>query len=277
MCVIIVNKNSTPIPKQVVHNSVLHNPDGFGIRYLDNGETTRRLFVNFIEAENFLNCNRPYVAHFRKTTKGGTTIENVHPVYINTDEVLFHNGTLNIDCATNESDTVAVARLLKNLGGAFTPHAIPILELSDSRFVAVNKNNDVVIANKAMFTEKEGVLYSKDAVLERKLFLFFGSETTKEYYAKYNPVLTTGTALVRCIEDSFTREFVRSKSGGLFPKGQILSVSNDWIAQKTKHLFGYEVVENLPIKTNKGTTTGVGVFKTRHQQSSHNHVAGFIY
>jgi len=169
MCVIIVNKDGKKLPNGVVAKAMAINPDGFGIAYLDGDKEVIKT-MDYTEAFEHIQSQRPYVAHFRYTTRGATNIDNCHP-FPSGEGVLFHNGTIRIETAENEVDSEVVADLVGDMDPV---KRRKVLELTDSRFVRV-ANGEVEIFNEDLFVNHHGVLYSKNNVLTGNLIAVYGT------------------------------------------------------------------------------------------------------
>lgn len=169
MCVIIVNKDGKKLPHGVVARAMAINPDGFGIAYLD-GEKEVIKTMDYKQAFDHVQSGRPYVAHFRYTTRGATNLSNCHP-FPSGDGVMFHNGTISVPTKDDQVDSQVIA----NLVGDMDPvKRKMVLELTDSRFVRVT-NGEVEIFNENNFINHHGVLYSKNNVLTGKLIAVYGT------------------------------------------------------------------------------------------------------
>lgn len=160
MCVIIANPQAKRLPDAIVLKAMNVNPDGFGIIYLDDDSAPIKT-MDYNEAYEHLQSGRPYIAHLRYTTRGATTLENCHPFKSGDDGWLFHNGTVSIETSKNQVDSDAIATLVGDMDED-TRRAV--LELTDSRFVRVDSTS-YEIYNESMWTEFDGVLYSKSNVL----------------------------------------------------------------------------------------------------------------
>lgn len=169
MCVIIVNKDGKKLPNGIVAQAMAINPDGFGIAYLDGDQEVVKT-MDYTEAYEHVQSGRPYVAHFRYTTRGATHTQNCHP-FPSGDGVMFHNGTIRIETKKNQVDSEVIADLVGTMDSV---KRRKVLELTDSRFVRVT-NGEVEIYNESMFINHHGVLYSKNNVLTGKLIAVYGT------------------------------------------------------------------------------------------------------
>lgn len=169
MCVIIVNKEGKKLPNGVVAQAMSINPDGFGIAYLDGDKEVIKT-MDYTEAFDHVQSGRPYVAHFRYTTRGATNESNCHP-FPSGDGVLFHNGTIRIETKKGQVDSEVIADLVGDMDPVKRKK---VLELTDSRFVRVT-DGQVEIYNEDLFINHHGVLYSKNNVLAGKLVGVYGT------------------------------------------------------------------------------------------------------
>lgn len=170
MCIIIVNKDGKIIQDEILVKSAAINPHGLGITWLDTYETDFSLSSEW----HVLRTNRPYVAHFRFATIGAVNEANMHPFPIgDTGCLLFQNGSvLNLGDKVR-TDAEHMAEILGNIS---KDHWESILEMSDCRWVVVDKvNKSVDLFNEEMFIERDDILYSKLNVLEGELVAVYGT------------------------------------------------------------------------------------------------------
>lgn len=174
MCVIIHNPKGKSISEDIIEKSERYNPDGFGIAYLD-GDREVRHTMNYAKAREHINSGRPYVAHYRKTTVGGTNIHQCHPFIVKDRTTpifgrvkqshgkahwMFMNGTVNGFGCDTESDTCAISKWL----GKVPQHSWEnVLSMTEARFAVVTKKGKVIRTGE-WFTH-EGIDYSKNNVL----------------------------------------------------------------------------------------------------------------
>jgi len=180
MCIIIINPKNEKLPKNVAKKSAKKNPDGLGITWLDTFETSYHSSAEYNILEN---ADRPFIAHFRYATVGKICKENTHPFVCgkNESELLMMNGTIH-----NLGDKeMCDSRVLAMQIGDKPRHTWKeILEKHDSRFVTINtRNKTYQIYNKHLWTQKDGIWYSKDNVLQTNLVAVYG--TLKKYESNY--------------------------------------------------------------------------------------------
>ena len=189
MCLIIYKPTATTkLPKYIVDNAESINKDGFGITYLDNFKTHKTM--NYKHARKLIKAKRPFVAHYRYTTRGNTNRYNCHPFTINKTNMLYSNGTVADLGSDNVTDTAIVAEYLKT-----TPrsHWHKMLTMTDVRFALVTYRGSGIHVAKmpqaktfhhgeqavhlyGKWYERDGVYYSKDNC-------FFKSYTTNAGYS----------------------------------------------------------------------------------------------
>lgn len=113
MCIAILN-NGNQVSRESFKESLLNNPDGFGMAYILEGQlmTYKSLSKNFNKLYNkylsvFKETKSPIVLHFRIGTSGKNDLLNCHPFYVNKGLIFCHNGIIKGLGSTklNESDT----------------------------------------------------------------------------------------------------------------------------------------------------------------------------
>lgn len=186
MCIIIINPKSEKLPNGVAKRSAKKNPDGLGITWLDTFETSYHLSKEYKILEN---SKRPFIAHFRYATIGKVCKENTHPFVCgkNQQELLMMNGTI-MGLGNKE---LCDSRVLAMQIGDKPRHTWKeVLEKYDSRFVTINtRNKTYQIYNKHLWTQRDGIWYSKDNVLQTNLVAVYGTLKKNEsnyYHYLYN-------------------------------------------------------------------------------------------
>jgi len=130
MCLIIYNKNGTPINNAYIKAAYENNHDGFGVMWSENGSvfTNQGLFSLKVINEILRELHgMTYACHFRYRTRGAVSAENTHPYQVLSKENdgedlwMMHNGTFNFITATeNDSDSAIFAQkfapIIKDLG-----------------------------------------------------------------------------------------------------------------------------------------------------------------
>jgi gamma-glutamylaminecyclotransferase len=152
MCLIIHNPTGKQVSPSIISNAFEKNPDGFGITYLDTGETVKTLKEG--RAKELLKTDRPFVCHFRYATRGKISKANCHPFEFSGNQ-LYSNGTVPLGC-DKKTDTEAVAEILDR-----TPEKYwsDLLSLTDTRFLVVKDTLEVI--KYGLWHEKDDCFFSK--------------------------------------------------------------------------------------------------------------------
>jgi gamma-glutamylaminecyclotransferase len=184
MCIIIIKKEGKKLSTEVAKTSSRMNPHGLGIMWLDTFEVTYHKSKEY----KVLLTDRPFIAHFRYATIGKIGIENTHPFQCgsNKSEWLMMNGTIPMLGNAEESDTKVLAN---SIGDVPRRKWSNELEKYPCRFVTINtRNRSYQIYNKHLWTQHDGVWYSKDNVFEPNLVAVYG--TLKRGNGNYNRFLS---------------------------------------------------------------------------------------
>lgn len=162
MCLIIHNPDALDIDPEIIELALYSNADGFGIFYHDTGEIKRTM--SFEKPFKLCAAGRPFTAHFRYSTSGKIGRKQCHPFEIDGRYSLMQNGTVERLQSKTEVDT---ARLAKILSGIPQEHWLAVLEAHPCRFAVCDSDTgNVLLANRDLWIEHEGCLYSKPDVLE---------------------------------------------------------------------------------------------------------------
>ena len=185
MCVIIIKQRGKKVAQEVAKTSARINPHGLGVVWLDTFEVSYHKSSDY----NVLFTERPFIAHFRYATVGAIGRENTHPFRCgnNKNEWLMMNGTIRGMGTNKKSDSWVLADSL----GAIPRHKWKAeLEKYACRFVTINTHSRTYqIYNKELWTQRDGVWYSKDNVFEEHLVAVYG--TLKKGYSNYHNYLTS--------------------------------------------------------------------------------------
>lgn len=160
------------MPRDVAKASSRINPHGLGVVWLDTFETTYHKSSDY----EVIVTKRPFIAHFRYATVGKIGLENTHPFPCGNhkNELLMMNGTIRELGNAEECDTKVLARDI--LGNTSRRKWKSLLEEYSSRFVSINKRNRTYqIYNRHLWYEYDGILYSKDNVVEHNLVAVYGT------------------------------------------------------------------------------------------------------
>lgn len=177
MCLIAYRSDpDTHIPEGVINSNRRMNPDGFGIAYREDDDTTYYLRYGPDQADEFVEklkeidaSPKVYVAHFRKGTSGANCKELAHP-FPYTDPVagtvlVFHNGIIGIPSnGPLESDTsVYVDTVLAKLEPEWWKNSAQkflVEQTIDGSRLLVMTLDEVVILNEKGWTVRDGIMYS---------------------------------------------------------------------------------------------------------------------
>lgn len=172
MCIIIhKRRGKTIIDPEILNASRCINKDGFGIVYLDNGEMIKTMDYEY--ADELVKASRPFVAHYRYTTRGKTCEDNCHPFPFGgvgvgeSDSWLFANGTVADLGNKTKTDSQVVAEYLDVIP---EEHWSKVLSMTDVRFATVRPADPKAsVAMKVQrygnWHQHGGVWYSKKNVL----------------------------------------------------------------------------------------------------------------
>lgn len=177
MCVIIVKKFDTTLSKDLVSKLWDKNPDGAGymVRHKDTGWKHRKGIMgkeDFLKSiEGYLDKDSELVTHMRIKTKGSICEEHTHPFDFskaNDPRFMFHNGTVKFLSHKTDSDSMFLAKIIKNVT---TNEAHDLLKnFSESgygRFVTI-ANDKVSVFGDAESIEVDGVWFSNKRHTEPK-------------------------------------------------------------------------------------------------------------
>lgn len=132
MCLIVHLPAGAVLSEQQIADAMIYNPDGVGIMFAGSDGapvTSRTMAKKADKVRRWLRyhtpTDAPYAVHFRRATRGGRTLSNVHPFTFHRRFALMHNGTLpntfvSADMATGASDTKQLVGLLSSV----TPSAL---------------------------------------------------------------------------------------------------------------------------------------------------------
>lgn len=109
MCVIVVQLQDKPLPQEILENCWTNNNDGGGFAYIHRSSRKKvsvfkelknfgLFYSNYKKAFSMKRKETPMVLHFRISTHGGVTEDNIHPHWVHENELaLFHNGVLHLN------------------------------------------------------------------------------------------------------------------------------------------------------------------------------------
>jgi len=186
MCLIVIKYPNAVIIKRDLKRYFNANPDGVGFMWAANNKLNvhkgfmhfRKFYKNFRQQERLFpdSC---FVIHFSIRATGRISPENTHPVFVNDNLAIVHNGVISGLGSTEINDThVFAAKVLAKLPNDFLDNldikkAIEKLAVAtSSKFVLLDNTGKLVI-----FNEKAGCWEDKK---------WFSNNTYKfEYYNGY--------------------------------------------------------------------------------------------
>jgi gamma-glutamylcyclotransferase (GGCT)/AIG2-like uncharacterized protein YtfP len=170
MCLIIHKPKNKRISSSVLQKAKVVNPHGFGVTYLDSGQTYRTLSYNRVDS--IVDTDRPLVCHFRYATMGDINLANVHPFAIDSNYLIYSNGTVD---GFGNNDTSDIAYIAKNIIPRLRKKDwIPFLEITDTRYAIIDVNGGRVkrVGN---WHELDGVHYSKNNCFTSERVAVYGT------------------------------------------------------------------------------------------------------
>lgn len=270
MCVIIIKQSGQKLPAEVAKTSGKINPHGLGIIWLDTFEVTYHKSTE----HKLLLTERPYIAHFRYATIGAVNRDNTHPFVCgkNQNEWLMMNGTIKGMGNAKKSDSKVLAETL----GTKPRHTWKKeLEQYDCRFVTVNtRNRTYQVYNKHLWTQRDGIWFSKANVLQDHLIAVYG--TLKKGHGNYYSYLTSS----KYVASGTTKDkypliikglpyMIEERGHGYNVEVDIFKVNDDTLANLDR-LEGHPVWyrrKKIDIVTAKGKTLSCWLYFNLKQSS----------
>lgn len=161
MCQIYVRrKDCLELPYDIVLNETYFNKDGAGLSFVDDSgilQVMHSFDYDIVEKmiREFEKENREFVVHFRYSTAGNNSKDNLHPFYITDDLVMFHNGTI-MEFAGDKkkSDTRLFSEFLAEIGihtmddvKLFENEIIELIGTSYDKLVFMDSLGEIYIIN----------------------------------------------------------------------------------------------------------------------------------
>jgi gamma-glutamylaminecyclotransferase len=217
---------------------------------------------------------RPYIAHFRYATIGAVNRDNTHPFVCgkNQNEWLMMNGTIKGMGNAKKSDSKVLAETL----GTKPRHTWKKeLEQYDCRFVTVNtRNRTYQVYNKHLWTQRDGIWFSKPNVLQDHLIAVYG--TLKKGHGNYYSYLTSS----KYVASGTTKDkypliikglpyMIEERGHGYNVEVDIFKVNDDTLANLDR-LEGHPVWyrrKKIDIVTAKGKTLSCWLYFNLKQSS----------
>jgi len=181
MCIAINKPENVLIPHTYLEQSFLHNDDGAGFMYAQDGQL--HIEKGFMTFDSFMEAytpheEKPCVLHFRIKTHGDVNQDNTHPFQVGKDLGFVHNGIIGkVDCSSDKkkSDTqhfnaqylnvlyrqdsrFIYKPVFKDLIGEFIGH---------SKLVFLNNKGQSTIVNEKLGKWDNGVWYSNTSYMPR--------------------------------------------------------------------------------------------------------------
>jgi gamma-glutamylaminecyclotransferase len=199
MCVIIVRQKNTPrVEQYALKNACNGNPHGLGVVWLDTFEVEKYKSTDYM----VLDTDRPFIAHFRWASVGKVSHENIHPFRCgkNSNEWLMMNGTI---WGLGTHDVTDTKILADSLGQIPREKWRDELSKYQCRFVSINTfNGTFQIYNHSLWSQHEGVWYSKDHILQKHFIAVYG--TLRKSQSNYFRYLSNATYVGKgCTNDKY--------------------------------------------------------------------------
>jgi glutamine amidotransferase len=190
MCIAILNKVGT-LPKEYIQNSWDNNYHGAGFAYSDG--TRIVVHKQDKDVDSFYNKykkarkkypNSKFLIHFRISTHGTISIDNLHPFVINDNVAFIHNGMVDLDGHTHadkRSDTRYLCEeILANLPDGWM-HSVGIHKFLEniagwSKFVMLDVNDEYVIINEDEGHWFEDNWYSNNSYKQVNRYIDYGGK-----------------------------------------------------------------------------------------------------
>jgi len=190
MCIAILNTKGT-LPKEYIQNSWDNNYHGAGFAYSDG--TRIVVHKQDKDVDSFYNKykkarkkypNSNFLIHFRISTHGTISIDNLHPFVINDNVAFIHNGMVDLEGHTHadkRSDTRYLCEeILANLPDGWM-HSVGIQRFLEniagwSKFVMLDVDDKYVIINEDEGHWFEGNWYSNNSYKQVNRYIDYGGK-----------------------------------------------------------------------------------------------------
>jgi len=162
--VIIINRQST-LPRNILAQASFHNPDGAGMMWhADNRLHVYKNVKNEKVIEKYYNLRHEFsgtiVLHFRVATHGRVNFANTHPIRVNENTALVHNGVIPGYGNSIYSDTYMFSKDIDVPQLGNQSYILHLQRLIGSSRVVIMHNGNLIILNRHLFKEYNGNLYS---------------------------------------------------------------------------------------------------------------------
>ena len=173
MCLIIASPNGKRPDADLLASAATDNPDGWGLVWYSarHRRLKARKGLHTREAARALQAipgGAPFLLHYRWTTHGGNSIENVHPFRLGKFGYLAHNGILSVPTPDDRySDTWHfVNHMVKPFLKQHRPSDADLVAMTEkfigsgNKVAIIKKNGSILIANAKSGEWIDGIWYS---------------------------------------------------------------------------------------------------------------------
>jgi predicted glutamine amidotransferase len=200
MCIAILNTKSL-LPKSYIKNSWDNNYHGAGFAYSKGDsmfvyktDSDANTFYKVYKRHRKENPDAKFLIHFRISTHGTITEDNLHPFIINDKVALIHNGTVDLSnhkCGDHRSDTRFLCEeILSHLPDGWHlssgVHSF-IKEIGGwSKFVLLDlENNHAIIKESEGHWDKLGNWFSNSSYKQVNQYIDYGGKKVKRGSTSY--------------------------------------------------------------------------------------------
>jgi hypothetical protein len=187
MCVIIHKPAGIAIPPDLLAAAASLNRDGWGLMGFDAGGQFLLERHPYVDVAKLIETERKYraaeyVLHLRLLTRGSTDVQNIHPLWVEGDSFLMHNGTLgSLETAQiSRSDSWHFASQVLRPLLQWDPHLLEqpaflqLVEMAlgqDNRAVLLQRSTQRIhIFNRRYGAELEGLWCSSTRWIDQRLY-----------------------------------------------------------------------------------------------------------
>ena len=175
MCIAILQRRK--IKRKILSNCFDNNPDGAGYMFHDGQEliikkgffTFKGFYSNYIDDWNKYKKVSDFILHFRIMTSGLKNSRNCHPHVVQMEKekvklAFVHNGIIDIETEYVSSDSIAFAKLLKQLPKNFLNNnaIISLIEtrIEKSKLIFMDNKGETTIVNEDLGEWEKGNWFS---------------------------------------------------------------------------------------------------------------------
>jgi predicted glutamine amidotransferase len=190
-----VNNSGFGVSDTIIEDSITANPHGAGV-YFPNSKTITRFYPKNKKKVSKLLDGESYIAHFRYSSMGTISKNNIHPFMVARRYYLFHNGTMD-SLKDKDNPSVSDTRIFAKYLEAFVLKGVDIMGIHFKKMIELldKKNKFVIfdtrhkktqIINEDLGMWLQGVWYSKNPNTQVHKYTTMGSYrynyNTKEQY-----------------------------------------------------------------------------------------------